>query len=119
MQKAATSSQTQFFVGEALRDEKVQKFMKKDPISVSPDSTIKEFVEDYVYRSHHHLYPVTENGELIGYISLQEVKLKPQEEWGKTSVKKVMVPVSKFQTISPDTSAFKANNQPSTPSSSF
>ena len=110
LQKAATSSQTQFFVGEALRDEKVQKFMKKDPVSVSPDITIKEFVEDYVYRSHHHLYPVTENEELIGYISLQEVKLKSQEEWEKTSVKKVMVPVCKFQTISPDTSALEALN---------
>lgn len=110
LQHAASSSQTQFYVGEALHGEKVQKFMKKDPISVSSDITIKEFVEQYLYHSHHHLYPVAEKGNLMGYISLHEVKSLATEEWGKTSVKKVMVPIAKFQTISPNTSALEALN---------
>ncbi len=108
LQHAASSSQTQFYVSDLLQHKKVQKFMKKSPISVSPDITVKELVEKYVYHSHHHLYPVTEKENLVGYISLLEVKSLAPEDWEKTSVKKAMVPIAKFQTISPNASALEA-----------
>lgn len=108
---AATASKTQFYVGEALTGEMVLKFMKKDPISVSPNITIKEFIDRYVYESHHHLYPVADEGILLGYISLKEIKLLPLEEWEKTLVTQVMVPVSKLQIVSPQTSAIEALNR--------
>lgn len=110
LQNAAMASRTQYYVGQELRDEKVLKFMTKDPISVSPDSTIKEFVDQYVYQSYHHFYPVASKGKLMGYISLKEVKSLSSEEWKKTLVKKVMVPSSQFQTVSPETSALNALN---------
>lgn len=84
--------------------------MTKDPISVPPDITIKEFVDDYVYHTYHHFYPVTEKGQLLGYISLREVKSLLPEEWKKTLVKQVMVSSSKFKAVSPDTSALEALN---------
>ena len=68
LQNAAASSRTQFYVGQALHNETVQTFMKKDVISVPPDITIKEFIEQYIYKSYHHLYPVTENGNLLGIL---------------------------------------------------
>src|SRR6267154_779430 len=92
LQRAAAMSRSQYFISHELRGEKVQKFMTKDPISVSPDTSIKKFVDQYVYESYHHLYPVAEKGTLIGYISLREVKLLPSENWGKILVKEAMVP---------------------------
>jgi hypothetical protein len=50
---AALASQTQFFVGEELRGEKLFKFMKQNPITVPPTVTIKEFVDKYIYQTHH------------------------------------------------------------------
>jgi len=108
LQKAASSSLVQFQIGKELRGIKVSKFMTKDPISVPPDITIREFIDEYLYQSHHHLYPVTEKRTLIGYVSLREVKSLTPEEWVKTPVKKAMVPASSFRTISPDTSASQA-----------
>ena len=64
----------------------------------------------YVYRSHHHLYPVTEKRNLLGYISLREVKSIAQKEWKKVLVKQIMVPRSKFCTVSPDATALQALN---------
>ena len=110
LQRAASSSRTQYYVDRELRGEKVSKFMTKDPISVPPDITIKEFVDDYVYHTYHHFYPVTEKGQLLGYISLREVKSLLPEEWKKTLVKQVMVSSSKFKAVSPDTSALEALN---------
>jgi len=108
LQKAAAMSRSQYMISHELRGEKVQKFMTKNPISVPPDVSIKKFVDQFVYSSYHHLYPVTENGNLMGYISLREVKLIPSEDWGKIRVNEVMVPSSAFKTVSPETSALQA-----------
>jgi Zn-dependent protease/CBS domain-containing protein len=108
LRRAASSSRSQFYVGQELSNEKVQKFMKKDPICVPPDITIKELVQQYVYQSHHHLYPVTEKGKLIGYISLKEVKSIAADDWEKTIIRQALVPISKFKTVSPRTNALQA-----------
>lgn len=108
LHRAASSMQTQFYVGKELEGEKVSKFMKIDPISVPPDISIKEFVDQYVYTSHHHLYPVTKERKLLGYISLQEVKSLAHAEWEKTPVSAIMVRNTQFQIVSPETSALQA-----------
>jgi len=110
LNRAALSSRNQMMIGKELKSEKVSTFMTKNPISVQPDITIQEFVEDYVYTSHHHLYPVTEKEKLIGYISLNEIKSVPKDKWEKTTVEKAMVPRTQFQTVSPSSSAFEALN---------
>ncbi|MGC1878642.1 MAG: site-2 protease family protein [Rhabdochlamydiaceae bacterium] len=110
LQRAAAASRSQYYISHELQGEKVEKFMTKNPISVSPEITIKGFIEKYVYESYHHLYPVTEKGSLVGYVSLREIKLIPAENWGKTRVKEVMVSSSQFKTVTPETSALEALN---------
>lgn len=107
---AAYSSRTQFYTLEALRGNKVQKYMTLNPICVPPTITISDFISQYVYVSHHHLYPVCENSRLLGYISIQEVKTIPQHEWPITEVKNVMVERSKLHTVTRDTEAVEALN---------
>jgi Zn-dependent protease/CBS domain-containing protein len=108
LQRAAAMSRSQHYITHELHGEKVQKFMTKNPISVPPDISIQEFVDQYVYQSYHHLYPVTKNETLVGYISLKEVKLIPPENWKKVLVKEAMVPASEFKIASPETSALEA-----------
>ncbi len=108
LQRAAAMSRSQHYIAQELHGEKVQKFMTKNPICVSPDISIQEFVDHCVYHSYHHLYPVTEHETLLGYVSLREVKLTPPENRKKTLVKEVMVPSSEFKTVSPETSALEA-----------
>jgi Zn-dependent protease/CBS domain-containing protein len=110
LQRAAAASRSQYYISHELQGEKVEKFMTKNPISVSPQITIKGFIEKYVYESYHHLYPVTEKGTLVGYVSLREIKLIPAENWGKTRVEDVMVSSSQFKTVTPETSALEALN---------
>ncbi len=110
LQRAANSSRTQHYITRELRGERVGRFMTKDPISVPPDITIKQFVEHYVYHSYHHIYPVTEKKHLLGYISLQEVKSIPHEEWTGITVEKAMITTSHFKTVTPETRALEALN---------
>lgn len=110
LHQAATYSRAQYYIKQELQNEKISQFMIKNPISVPPDLPIKSFIDKYVYQSHHHLYPVTEDGKLLGYISLKEVKTVASAEWENTPVSKAIIPLSKIHTLSPDVSILEALN---------
>ncbi len=110
LQRASTSSQTQFYVGQELRDEQVSKFMTKNIESVSPNITISKLLGEHMYISHHHLYPVTDKNKLIGYISLQEIREIAQEAWDTTPVSSFLVPLASCSTVTPQTNALEALN---------
>lgn len=106
--RAATVNRSQHYVSKALEGEKVAKFMTVDPISVSPEITVQELIDQYIYQSHHHLYPVTQQGELLGYTSFKEIKALAHADWRTTPVRKIMIPRSAFSTILPEMSALEA-----------
>lgn len=111
LQRTAMVCQSQFYVGQELKEEKVSKFMKTNLDSVSPDITIKDLIDHHVYQSHHHLYPITQNDRLIGYITLQEIKSVPMQDWDVTLVKNFTQPLLKEQIVSPHTNALVALEQ--------
>lgn len=108
LQKAATSSKMQVHVNQELENETVSKFMIKDVESVSSKATIQEVLENHVYQSRHHLYPVTDEGILMGYVSLNEIKAVDQSKWNEAEVSSILIPLSQCILVSPETSALKA-----------
>jgi Zn-dependent protease/predicted transcriptional regulator len=106
---AAKMSYQQLLTRRALEGESVRRFMKSDPITVPPDMTIKEIVEDYVYVFHHKLYPVVDgSGRLNGCITTQQIKEVPQEEWDQKRIGDLKNPCSGENTLSADTDAVEA-----------
>jgi Zn-dependent protease/predicted transcriptional regulator len=106
---AAKMSYQQLLTRRALEGESVRRFMKSDPITVPPDMTIKELVEDYVYVFHHKLYPVVDgSGRLNGCITTQQIKEVPREEWDQKRVGDLKNPCSGENTLSADTDAVEA-----------
>ncbi len=110
LQRAASASRMQFYVGKELKGEKVAKFMTSSVESVSPNMTISELLKEHFYRSHHHLYPVVDGEKLLGYISLSEIKQAPLDQWNSTFVKDLLVPLSECAIVSPQTTALEALN---------
>jgi Zn-dependent protease/predicted transcriptional regulator len=105
---AAFLTRVQMRVGTDFAGQKVSRFMTQDPISIPPDSTIENFIEEYVYHYFHHLYPVTQEGALIGYMSTKEVRLLPKSAWKTTLVRQAMVPAEQFPTVTPETEVLDA-----------
>ena len=56
----------QMLLREALAGEPVRHFMRENPISVPSSATIREVVDNYIYRYHHKLFPVVDDGQLAG-----------------------------------------------------
>jgi len=107
LRNAARTSYQQLVVRRALEGEPVRRFMQREVHSVPPETTLSEFVEDYVYRHHHKLFPVVENGRLRGCMSTRRLKQVPREQWATRTVGDVLEPCSEDNAAPPDADAMK------------
>jgi Zn-dependent protease/predicted transcriptional regulator len=108
MRNASSSAYRRMQLTEILKGQKVKKFMKTNPVSVSSSLTLKELVEDYIYTHHYKMFPVLKDKKLIGCITTREVKNIPREEWQSTTVENAMNKCSPENTISPEDEAIEA-----------
>lgn len=89
------------FEGKPMRN-----FMQSEPVTVSPTISIKELVENYIYRHHFKMFPVVkEDGKLIGCITTGEVKEISKNEWDDYTVKDLLKECSPDNTVAPDDDA--------------
>ncbi|RJP65892.1 MAG: CBS domain-containing protein [Candidatus Abyssobacteria bacterium SURF_17] len=105
---AANTSYQQLVIRQALEGEPIRRFMEPNPVTVPPSITINELVEDYVYKYHFKMFPVTEEGKLVGCVSTRQVKEIPREEWSQRTVGELQVACSDENTIEPDADSVKA-----------
>jgi Zn-dependent protease len=108
LRMAAQGSYRQVLTKRALEGEKVSRFMGREPVSVPASITVREMVEDYVYKFHFKMYPVTEQGRLAGCISTKDIKKIPAHEWETRTVAEFMNRCSLDNTIGPDADAVDA-----------
>ena len=109
LRSASRASYEQTLYRSALEGEPVRRFMRPNPVVLHPDMSIREFVENYLYRYDLKLYPVVaEEDTLIGCVASQDVKNFPKEEWDRRQVAELSHACSEKDTISPDSDAFKA-----------
>ncbi len=93
---------------QALAGEPVRRFMNPQPITIPPETTLRQFVEDYVYRHHRKAFPVVADGKLDGYVSTQMLAPYSRDEWDLHTVGDIMEHDWKPLSISPDADALKA-----------
>ena len=90
-----------------LEGEPVLRFMHADPDTVPRSASILQLVEDHVYRYHHKMFPVVENGRLIGCVSTRDIREIPREEWDSRTVGEVMELCSPENTVPPRADAMR------------
>jgi Zn-dependent protease len=105
---AAQTSYQQLLVRNALAGEPVRRFMNSNPVTVPGNITVEQLVEDYVYKYHYKMFPVVDNGDLLGCITTRMIKDVPRERWSQESVGDLASRGSHENTISPETDAVKA-----------
>jgi predicted transcriptional regulator len=108
LRMAAQGSYRQVLTKRALEGEKVNRFMGREPVSVPASITVREMVEDYVYKFHFKMYPVTDRGRLAGCIGTKDIKEIPADEWETRRVAEVVNRCSLDNTIGPDDDAVDA-----------
>ena len=105
---AAQASYRQVLTRKVLEGEKVRRFMVKDPVSVTPSLSVGQLVNDYVFKYHYKMFPVTEKESPVGCITIKQLEKVPKDEWGRHTVSELATHASPENTISPDADAVDA-----------
>jgi Zn-dependent protease/predicted transcriptional regulator len=108
LRNASLASYRSVLMLRTLRGENVAKFMKSDVQTVPAHVSLRELVEDYIYRYHFKMFPVVEDERLIGCVTTREVREVPQQQWASTIVRQKMKPCSEENTIRTEAEASEA-----------
>jgi Zn-dependent protease/predicted transcriptional regulator len=91
-----------------LGSETVSRFLTPQVITVSPDLTINELVDNYVYKHYQRSFPVIDRDELVGVITLQSILSLDRHKWHWLHVASVMEALDDKNTVKPDYNAADA-----------
>lgn len=105
---AAQTAYRQLLIRQAFEGERVRRFMKEEPISVSPIISLQQLIDDFILKHHFEMFPVVENDQLVGCITLNQVKEISREQWPLKQVREVMARCGAENTIEPDQDALEA-----------
>jgi len=105
---AARMSYQQMVTRRALEGEPLERFMTRDPVTVRPEVSVSSFVDDFVYRHHHKLFPVTDGQRLVGCVSPAQLKSIPRDEWARRQVGDIAQECTETNTVGPEVDAVEA-----------
>lgn len=108
LRRASTASYQQALLRQALAGEPIRRFMTPNPVTVPATATVAELVDGYIYRYHHSLFPVVDDGRLVGCVTARQVKEVPREEWARRTVGSLGTPCGPDNAIRSDTDALDA-----------
>ncbi|MDH6061989.1 site-2 protease family protein [Chrysosporum bergii ANA360D] len=99
---AAETSYEELLLRTTLEGIQAREIMTPYPETVSPDIKLQELVDNYFLNRRYHSFPVTEDNQPVGIITLNQVKDIPREEWQYRTVKDTMIPTENGVTARPD-----------------
>ncbi len=108
IKNASQMSYSQLLVKNALTGEPISRFMVADAVTVPTSITVSDLVEDYVYKYHYKMFPVTEDGVLKGCVTTKQIKELSKEQWATTKVSDITQPCSKGNAVSPEADSIDA-----------
>jgi Zn-dependent protease/predicted transcriptional regulator len=100
--QGAQASYTQVMLKEALAGIAVRDIMVKDVVSVPPNLSVRALIEGYFLTHGYGGFPVVDNGQVSGVVSLADVKRVPPEDYDRLTVREVMIPLTERLTIAPE-----------------
>lgn len=86
---------------EWFRGVTVRQVMNPQPVTVDPDENLSELVFEHVLLRGVRALPVVEDGELLGMVTLSDVRGVDRDRWDVTTVRSIMARPDQLQTVSP------------------
>lgn len=102
---AARASYQQVITRDFLSGLTVGRFMTPNPVTVPPEITLQEFVDEHLYRTHHQIYPVVKGAEVVGCLTVQKIRDIPRAEWPRCTVGELAGRCEETVVVTPDAEA--------------
>ena len=105
LSNAAAASYKQMLVNDVFKGVSARQLMRTHFETVTPQLRIEDFIDGHLLQSSQLLWPVLEDGQLVGLVTLQQVKDIASNERSLATVGQVMRTDLGALTLSPDTNA--------------
>jgi Zn-dependent protease/CBS domain-containing protein len=102
LESAANAQVQQQIVQDLLVGHTVSQAMSRNFTILSPNTTFQQMIDLHILGEGRRFFIVKDGEETIGLLTLHQIKQVPQEEWNKTTVSQVMIPVDQAHVVSPD-----------------
>jgi Zn-dependent protease/CBS domain-containing protein len=99
---AARSSYTSQLAQKVFEDKNVGALMASDPVTVGPEVTLSEFINQVMLRHRVSYVPVIDDGVLLGHIDQSVISGIEREHWANTRVGDVFVGLEQSTLVAPD-----------------
>ena len=99
LRMASSESYQQVFLDTTLKGVPASSVARQDFVTVPPDLSLSELVEDNVLAGHGRCFPVVVGDELIGLVTLDDLRRVPRDQWAVTTVYRTMTPYEKLRTV--------------------
>lgn len=111
LSNSAQQSYRSIVVQSALEGVPVTRLMRSDVPAVSPSTLVSTLVYDYVMKTENRAFPVVENDQPVGIVSIDDVRKIPKDTWDTTTVDKIMTPARQLATVNVQDDASDALNK--------
>ena len=101
---SAQSANSQVMLQSVFRGVTVGEVMNRAPIMVPADISLQKLVDDYFLRYGIRSALVTQDDQLVGLITLSDIRHVLREQWGQVPVSRVMIPLNRLHVVSPQQS---------------
>lgn len=101
LRNASTASYEHVLADMALRGITAAEAARTDYQPVPPDISLQELVDRYVLSRSVRCFPVVRGEELVGMITLTDIRRLPREHWPYASVSSAMTPLERVRAVPP------------------
>jgi Zn-dependent protease/CBS domain-containing protein len=81
---------------------RVRDLMVRDPVTVRPELTLGQFMDEVVWSRRHTTYPVVQDGRAVGLLPFRCVAEVPRGEWDERHVAECMLPLGRVPVLRED-----------------
>lgn len=107
-QRFSIQSYRRVVVQGILEDVPVERMMRASPPTVPSHISVSTLVHDHVMKTDNHAFPVLDSGQLVGIVTLEDVRAASRDAWETTAVGEIMTPVEQLTVTSPEEDAADA-----------
>ena len=100
--QAAQSSYQQMLLSDIFTKIPVRDFMTTQVVIVDYFISVQDLVDKYFYKHKYAFFPVRQQDQITGIVSLNNVRNLPQADWPRTTVGRIVTPLQENLIVRPD-----------------
>jgi Zn-dependent protease/CBS domain-containing protein len=102
LRNSSEQAYEQVLLKNTLEGAKVGTVINRAFVSAPPDMSLQQLVNEHIFGQGQRCVPVVVAGDLLGIVTMTDIRAVPPEQWPSTSVFRAMTPRERLLIVSPD-----------------